>query len=243
MRKIIVIALLGSVVGLGACARGVPMTAPLTAVEEPQPAATEPQDGESLPAVTLSSEVLYDILLGEIAVRRNELAVAAEAYARAAENTRDYRLAERAMQIAMRAKNFDRAFQVAILWSELQPDAIPPMEAVAVSQVASNRVSEAEETFTRLISRAAPEVGKMYRRIADLLSRQTNVDGALALMDDLVALHADNAEAYYAKAFLADRLKRPTLVVKAIDKALELRPEWEEAALAKAAHLLAQKKT
>ena len=245
MHKFVVFAVLVSVVGFAGCARVAPQAAPVAVVETTDPAAAQdPEaDGESLPAAALTDEVLYDILLGEIAVRRGELSVAADAFARAAVNTRDHRVAERAMQTAMRAKDFDRAFEVATLWRELQPDAIPPMEAVAVAQVASNRLSEAEQAFTQLIRRAEPNVGGMYRRIADLLSRQTNVDGAIALMGDLVALHADDAEAHYAKAFLADRLKRPSLVVEAIDKALELRPEWEEAALAKAAHLLAQNQT
>ncbi len=242
MRKIVLTGALAALVGATGCARlNAPATLPVDVHHAAQPAVTE--SAEPLPAVALSAEILYDILLAEIAVRRNELAVATEAYARAAANTRDYRLAERAMQVAMRARNFDVAFEVATLWNELQPGTVPAMEAMAVAQVASNRLSEAKQTFTELIRRAEPNVGAMYRRAADLLSRQTNADGALALMDDLVALNADDAEAHYAQAYLADRLKRPSLVVQAIDRALALRPDWEDAALAKAAHLLAQKKT
>lgn len=241
VQKFVVIAVLVSVVGMTGCAR----IAPQAAVPAAEPVAAPAAAGAaaSLPAAQLTGEILYDLLLGEIAVRRGELSVAADAFARAAIATRDHRVAERAMQTAMGAKDFDRAFEVATLWRELQPDAVPPMEAVAVAQVASNRLSEAKQTFSALIRRAEPEIGGTYRRIADLLSRQTNADGALALMADLVALHDDEADAHYSRAFLADRLKRPSLVVEALDRALELKPGWEDAALAKAAHLLSEEKT
>ena len=89
-----------------------------------------------LPATTLDSDLLFDLLLGEIAAQRGQLTVAAEALSRAASTSQDFRVAERATRFALRAKQYDTAIETAQLWAELRPDAGAPREAVAVVMVA-----------------------------------------------------------------------------------------------------------
>jgi tetratricopeptide (TPR) repeat protein len=194
-----------------------------------------------LPAVKLTGDLMYDILLGEIAVQRGHYDKAAGAMASAAISSGDYRVAERASLIALRAKDYERALQSAELWAELQPNSTKPLQTIGAILTAQGRLDEAEERFKELIERAEPNVGIVYRRIADLLAQHHDIDGVLELMDRLVMSHPADADAYFAKAYLADRVKNTPIVLQSLDKALSLRPGWQEAALAKFAHYASQK--
>ncbi|MDH3376678.1 MAG: tetratricopeptide repeat protein [Gammaproteobacteria bacterium] len=191
----------------------------------------------ALPDVPLTAELLYDILLGEIAGQRGYGDVAVEALSRAALSSKDPRLLARAGRRAARAGDHDKALEIAQLWAQVQPDHPAPAQLSGHALLAMGRTEEAYEQFADLIRHSEPEVGGAYRRIADLLARSGNTDGLLALMDRLIALHPESAEAYYSKAFLADRLKQVTVIGASIDQALMLRPDWEDAALGKFGHL------
>lgn len=189
------------------------------------------------PNIPLTAELLYDILLGEIADQRGYGDVAVEALSRAAMASKDPRLLSRAGRRAARAGDYDKALEIAQLWEQAQPGHPAPAQLSGQAFLAMGRIEEAYEKFAELIRHVEPEVGGAYRRIADLLARSSKTDGLLALMDRLIALHPESAEAYYSKAFLADRLKQVTVIGASIDQALMLRPDWEDAALGKFGHL------
>ncbi len=193
------------------------------------------------PKVKLTGDLMYDILLGEIALQRGHFDKAAGAMASAATSSGDYRVAERASLIALRAKDYDQARQSAELWAELEPSSTKPLQTIAVVLTAQGRLDEAEVRFNELIKRGDPNVGVVYRRIADLLAQHHDIDGILELMGRLVMVHPADADAYFAKAYLADRLKNAAVVLQSLDTALSLRPGWQEAALAKFSHYASQK--
>jgi tetratricopeptide (TPR) repeat protein len=199
------------------------------------------QDVESaasgLPNVELDSELLYHLLLGELAFQRGDFETASKALSTAATQSRDYRLAEHATRVSLRAKDYNRAQQSARLWSELRPQDSAPLEVIAMALVEDGQIDAAQVVVEDLLDRKDKTPGTVYRRLAELLSRQPNHQGALGLMSRLVDLNLEDPEIYYAQAYLADRLNESDLVIESIDRALALKPEWEEAALAKAAHL------
>ncbi|MDJ0956128.1 MAG: tetratricopeptide repeat protein [Arenicellales bacterium] len=225
----------GISIGLAGCATAPESTAPTV-----QPTTSEIDAiGTELPDVELTSELLYQLLLGELAIQREEYQTAAEAFAKAAEKSQDYRIAERGTRVALRARDYDRAQQTARIWAKLKPEDTAPLEVVAMSLVEDGRIDEAYAVVEELLDLDS-KTGNVYRRLADLLSRQPNQSGALELLSRLIAQSPNDPELYYAQAFLADRIKEFDVVVESIDKALELKPDWEEAALAKAAHLVSR---
>ncbi|MEJ2181273.1 MAG: hypothetical protein P8Y28_12780, partial [Gammaproteobacteria bacterium] len=66
--------------------------------------------------------LIYKLLVAEIAGQRGELNLAIDNYIDVAEETRDPRVAERATQIAMYAKEFDKALQASQFWVSVEPD-------------------------------------------------------------------------------------------------------------------------
>ena len=206
------------------------------------PPATEPGTGESAaaepaqqaqtryPSIELTQSLLYDLLLGEIALQRHDFKTAAETMARAAETTKDPRIAERAARAAMEAGLLDQAFAAARAWVELDPESNTAKEVTALVLAETGELQEAEELLGQVLDADEQNRGLNYRRIADMLARRVNNAAGLSLMQSLADRYPDTPEGYYALAYLADRAKQPELVVDALDRALALRPDWEEAA-------------
>lgn len=200
-----------------------------------------PSEDANLPKVKLTGQLLYNVLLGEIAAGQGDMKAAASSLLKAARESRDYRLAERATRVAMDARQYDIAQDAASLWSELQPDDEQPRESLALVLVEQGRIDQAEAKFVPLIDKDPAKQGIELRRVARLLGELSNQQNALALMKRLVVKYKDDADAYFAEAFLADRVNDDKLVMEALNEALKLRPGWEAAALAKLGQLVQDK--
>jgi hypothetical protein len=87
----------------------------------PNDGTTAPPAALALPGQELTSDVLFLILLGEIAGSRGDLPVSAEAYLHAARQTQDPRVARRATEIALAARDLDMAAAAARIWLETEP--------------------------------------------------------------------------------------------------------------------------
>jgi len=240
--------LLMSVLVLAGCGHfGIGTTADVSSNE------TTPQDSgrdpgaepvipqKTYPKVELTQDLLYELLLGEIAIQRRDYKTAAETLSRAARTTKDARVAERATRAAMEAGMLDEALEAARAWVELEPDNKIAKEVTALVLVEKGDIADAEALYGEILEKDASNRGLNFRRIAEMLSRRENSAAALSLMQRLADRFSDTPEGYYALAYLADRAKQDALVISAIDKALALRPGWEEAARAKIAHLATQK--
>lgn len=201
----------------------------------PEPAATE------LPDVDLDGELLYQVLIGEIAANRGQRDTAADSLMEAARASRDPRLAERATRIAMDAERFELAQKAASLWVELQPERSAPRETQALIMAEQGRLDEAAAKLNELLAGEGGTSGNELRRIARLLGQLANKENALAVMERIVAAHEDSADAHFSEAYLADQVGQGERVLAALDRALAVRPGWQEAALAKLGHLIQNK--
>jgi tetratricopeptide (TPR) repeat protein len=210
----------------------------------PEPAAA-PKAGPApaaLPDVELTPDVLYDLLLGEIAGQRGQLEVAAASLNRAARKTRDPRLVERATLVGLYAKRPQETLETARLWTEIEPDNLEAREALASVLMELGRPDEARQHLERIVDKAAgADLTQAYLRIAAALGRQQNRVAALEIMERLVQRHPDKAEAHFAMAHLAVRVGNLEQADGVIDRALRLRPDWEEAAMFKTRVLISQK--
>ena len=79
----------------------------------------------------LTAELMYRLLVGDVALQRGDTALAARAYFEAARDTRDARVARRATEIALAARQRTLALESARLWSELEPTAERPKQVIA----------------------------------------------------------------------------------------------------------------
>ena len=224
------------------------LIAPLFACQAPvtrpqaQVAAAALSETQDLPAIALTPEVLYHLLLGEIAGHRGQFDVSVPALSRAAQTTRDPRLAERAALAALFARRPQEALANARLWVELKPHSSEAHEALAAALMEAGQPDEARHHFEKILILGG-EAGRAqaYLRIAATLGRQSNRADALEVMRALVRLNPEQAVAHYALAHLAVRVSELDAAMAAIDRALVINPAWEDAALFKARVLVSLK--
>lgn len=196
----------------------------------------------SYPGVPLTGDLLYELLVGEIAGARGQVDTGARALFAAAKKTRDPRLAARASALALNAKDQALASAAARLWVELEPQSTEAQDANAEALLHAGRLHEARAAFEhRLAATPAAQRGHAYLRIAAALGRHGDRAAALEVMRGLVSAHTDVREAHFALAHLTVRMGDLPASLAAIERALALAPGWEEAAVFKARVLVSQK--
>jgi tetratricopeptide (TPR) repeat protein len=206
-----------------------------------EPPVTTAHKTPALPKVELTPEVLYNVLVGEIAGRRGEYGLSVRALSNAARETGDPRLAERATRAAIFAKRFDEALDTGKMWVNLRPENSSAREALALVLLELNQPAEAKVHLEKMLELAKQEnrLGRTYLRIAAVLGREKNRAEALKIMTALTRKNAGNAEAQFALAHMSMRAGNLTVASAAIDRALIIRKGWEDAALLKARILAA----
>jgi tetratricopeptide (TPR) repeat protein len=220
---------------LGACAQpGGPRQA--QPAPEPEPAAvTEPAP---LPELTtdagLDEQLLYDLLLGEIAGQRGELDAALAHLLSASRQSRDPRLAERALRVAVYARQSQAALQAAQRWVELDASNLEARQALAALALREGLHDEALEQLDYLLTRASAEDPRSFEQLSSLLAREANEAAALALMGRLAERHAGNPHAQLAHARLAAHNQEWTLALGAVNRALVLDPQLGQAQVLRA---------
>lgn len=196
----------------------------------------------ALPKVALTPDVLYELLLGEIAGQRGHLNVAVSEYTRAAIETGDPRIAERATLVSLYAHRLHEAEQAGRLWVKLRPDSIEAHEALATVMMDTGRMPEAQAQLQKILQLSSgSQLAEAYLRIAVVMDRVPDHVEALHVMQSLARLHPKLPEAQFAVASLAARSGNANVAVQAVDRALQLRPSWEQAAVFKMRILALQK--
>jgi tetratricopeptide (TPR) repeat protein len=197
----------------------------------------------------LTAEVMYKVLVGEIALQRGEPAQAARAYIEAAKDTRNPALAKRATDIAIAARTRGLALEAARLWSELDPGAERPKQLVATLAAAggagslealgtSDLRAELERVFADSAAQGAP-LGDSFLNLNRLLAHEPDKTAVLKVVDSIAKPYQNLPEAHYAVALAAFNtgltdMTTAALAMQEIDRALALRTDWERAALLKA---------
>src|ERR1700676_411054 len=192
----------------------------------------------------LTAELVYRMLVGDIALQRGAPALAARAYYEAAQESQDAQIARRATEVALFARQRDLALEAARLWLKLDPSADRAKQMVAtLSQPGASGDIKAE------LERVLAEAGADSKTLADAfvqlnqaLAAQTDKTVVYRLIVELAKPYPGVAEAHFAVALagyntgLAD-LEIAATSIRAAERALELKPDWERAALIKAALL------
>lgn len=179
----------------------------------------------------LTSESLFDFLLGEIALQRDNLDVAVERYSRLVRNTHDPRIAERATDIALRARRSDEAEEAVTQWVELEPDSINAHQAAAALFVSIGKLDKARPHLEKLLSSDRSSADKGFMHLSRLLSRHSDKKATLKLMQQLAVSYPDLPEAHFAISQAAWSANQLELALKEMKQALTLRPDWEIAAI------------
>jgi tetratricopeptide (TPR) repeat protein len=203
------------------------------AAGEPQAASNPAPAAPELPSQALTDDMMYNILLAEIAGQRGVMDVSVPHYLRAAQESRDPRVAERAMQIASFAKQYDVALQAAKRWVQLDGDNIEARKGLTALALQVGDMDEVVSQVDYLLSISTdPEEG--YRLATAVLVHDTDKQAALGVMRRMVEHHPENAYAWMALCRMAVLAEELDQALEAADQALVYAPGLPAAIILKA---------
>ena len=182
----------------------------------------------------LTEQVLYKLLVGELAGYHGETSLSLDSYMDVARETRDASVAARAAKLAVLARNEDKALEAARLWSEAAPSSVEARQVLASLLIRTGDVDGAVTQLEELVRTLTDPPGAGFQRAADLLVAEQDVEVASAAMEQLVRGHEDDAAAHLALARLLVRTGRIEEATTAIDRAYELDPDDARTAVLRA---------
>ncbi|MBT0959669.1 tetratricopeptide repeat protein [Denitromonas iodatirespirans] len=210
------------------------MAQPAVQTPLPEPVAEQPGPQAGMPGQELLPQVLYGVLLAEIAGARGRMDVAVPVYLELVQLTRDVRVAQRATEVALYARRLDAAQQAAAVWAELDPEST---EAKRVLAGTIGGQASAEQVAMRLAEALANSGARLPGDLLSLnrvLARMTDKAMVRQIIDRVTEPYLDYAEAHFARAHAAFAARDEAASLAALDQAIRLRPDWDQPVLLKA---------
>jgi tetratricopeptide (TPR) repeat protein len=189
---------------------------------------------KQIPPSELSEPMLYEFLLGEIALQRGDTGLAAQTFLDLAKRTRDPRVARRAVEVANQARMPQLALEAAKTWQELDPASSHALQVVAALLIAEKRVEQALPYLEKLLASSGVNLENGFMQLNRLLVGNPDKAANLRVVRQLASRHPQLAHAHFAIAQAAAAAGDDDAALAAIRRASSLRPEWELAALLEA---------
>ena len=190
-----------------------------------------PRVPQPLPTAELTEQLMFKMMIAEVAVQRGQTQVAVPAYLDLARETRDPRIAQRATEVAWNARMVSQALEAASLWLQTDPESSQARQILAALLVNQSQLEEARPHLERWLAADRDNAGQAFLQLSKLLSRNKDVQGVLQLMRALAEPYANVPEARLTVAQAAWNAGAQQLVIDESRAALALRPDWELAAL------------
>ena len=193
---------------------------------------------EKLVVAGLSQDLIYEYLLGDIAARRGDPVTAAGAMTRAAELSSNLEITLRAFSMSMEAGRYEQALELSELLASIDSD-YPGERALALRLQALMALDREEDVFHTLVALidTLPDQAELPQYIAQTLGRTPEPGRWLALIERVAIHFEDNPWTQLSAGWLAYRADEGDRAQAALDRALVLKPGWEEVALLKFSHL------
>ncbi|QKS30112.1 MAG: tetratricopeptide repeat protein [Candidatus Accumulibacter similis] len=187
----------------------------------------------------LSGQVVYQALLAEVALQRGKSEFASDAYADLARRTRDPAIIARAVEVAGQARRVELVLALARLWIEVEPGSQRAQQVLVGVQIMSNRLDGLAPQLISMLQKDPAALPANLVALNRMFARSPDRQAVLALVSEVCAPFFGLAEAHYAVAIAASTAGQQARALTEARQALELRSDWEAAALLEA-QILAQ---
>lgn len=200
----------------------------LAACAAPGPQAPGPDD--LAPDFGRPGEPDYHVFMGELALQREQPALAATEFLRAARASDDPALAERAARFTAAYGTAAEAVEAARLWAERAPDSLHPRRLLVRAYLAQGEAEAAAGELARLRA-AGSDSGRAFLALLPLAGEARDPQPAYEAMAAAASGYPADPSGAYAEASLALRAGLVAQAKSAAERALALDPDWLEAAL------------
>ena len=182
----------------------------------------------ALPRQPLTPEILFKFLVAEVAAQRGAIGISQSTYLDLARQTQDPRIARRAVEVSMFARNQAGALEAARLWAAAEQDSERAQQTLAALLLNEGKFGEAEPILRALLKK---DGANGFLHLSALMGKLRDTQAALELVERLAADHPTLPEARLAVAQAAASAGHFDAAVAALQQADSLRPGWEPGAL------------
>ncbi len=204
-------------------------------VESEHTAVSIEEDKESLPnedvITAIDADVLYMLLVAELAGQRKQYDIALEGYLRAARRVNDVRLAERAAKIALFLKDQQKTSEAVAMWIAQDPESLDAMKVALLSALRENDEEGALEHLNSLLQADPAGFEETLLEFVKLMQAEGKGAFVYEVLDKLAEQHPDQAVIPFVQALLAMQMGQNSVAQEKVNVALELQPEWSKALL------------
>ncbi|NEX64338.1 tetratricopeptide repeat protein [Noviherbaspirillum galbum] len=187
---------------------------------------------DALPAVDMTEDLMYKLLASEFAYQRGDWQTAYVTLITLSQQTRDPRLARRAAEIALAAKQPEESLRAVRLWRNLAPHSDEATQYLLSFLVIGDNVAEAKPILEQRLQEARPQTRALLAfQVQRLLARAKDKVAAFKLLEDVLAPYSDLAESHLALAQAALGKGDPERARAEVREALRIKPDSEIAAL------------
>lgn len=187
---------------------------------------------ETLPNVNMTSAMMYQLMKAEMTFKNGDWQGPYLTLLSLAQQTKDPRLAKRATEMALAAKQSDDALAAVRLWRQLAPASDEANQYYLGLVILSDNLPEAEKVLAQRLAEATPAArGLVMFQMQQLLLRARDKEAAGAAIARLVAPYGNMMESHVvlAQAALARGAKAQAL--QEAQTALRIKPDSEIAVL------------
>ena len=184
-----------------------------------------------LPPLELTDQLMFKLMLAEVAMQRGQPQVAVPAYLELARETKDPRIAQRATEIAWNARMIPAALEAAGLWLQADPESTQARQILAALLVNQSQLADAQPHLEKWLAADPANIGSSFLQLSKLLARHKDRQAVLQLLQALAKPYSQVPEARLTVAQAAWTAGAQQIALDESLAALELRPDWELAAL------------
>ena len=177
---------------------------------------------------------VFQALVGDIALQRGDLEMGVNAWADLAQRTRDPQVIARATEVAAFTRKYDLAMELNKLWLEVDPTSVKAQQTQSSLLVLSNRLDDLAPQLATVLEQDKASLPANLMHLNRMLARHADKKAVQRLVDRLATPYNGVPEAHFSMGQAAANASDFMRAQNEFEKALQLRPDWEPAALARA---------
>lgn len=195
-------------------------------------AATPPQNVAPAPLETNdSSDLMYKMLVGEVAAQRGEYVLAAQNFLTVATETHDEELAERATRFALFAQDKELSLRATLLWASLAPNNPQIKQILTGLLLKRGEIDQAVANLENLLDSLKDDPQQQQDVISALLEQEEDKNKNFTFLKKLIEIRPKDTSILLLYARLLIDNNQLEVAQPVLQQLLVLNPTHEQAAL------------
>jgi tetratricopeptide (TPR) repeat protein len=209
-----------------------------------QAVVSPPNSSTSAPSpISDSSDLMYKMLIGEVAAQRGEYVLAAQNFLAVATKTHDEELAERATRFALFAQDKELALNATTLWASLAPNNPQVKQILTGLLLKQGQIDQAVANLEKLLDSFKDDAQQQQDAVSALLEQEEDKNKNFSFLKKLVEIRPKDTSILLLYARLLIDNNQFDVAQPILQKILAINSSHEQAALLYAHILEKQNKT